>query len=77
MNTKTISPKSVLNAVISPPGSKSITNRALVLAALCDDETELRGVLDSEDTELMYDALSELGLKTRHQSGDCRPKRGC
>ncbi|GHT44359.1 hypothetical protein FACS189454_01480 [Planctomycetales bacterium] len=71
MNTKTISPKGVLNAVISPPGSKSITNRALVLAALCDDETELRGVLDSEDTELMYDALGELGLKTQHQSGDC------
>src|SRR5262249_14855717 len=50
------------------PGSKSITNRALVLAALCGEEgCELRGVLRSEDTELMIGCLDALGfvLETR------------
>jgi 3-phosphoshikimate 1-carboxyvinyltransferase len=44
------------------PGSKSITNRALLLAALCDGPTTLTGALFSEDTRLMTEALRKLGF---------------
>ena len=44
------------------PGSKSITNRALVLAALADGESELTGVLESDDTRHMRVALEALGV---------------
>ncbi|MEO2022783.1 MAG: 3-phosphoshikimate 1-carboxyvinyltransferase, partial [Pirellulaceae bacterium] len=39
-----------LDAVIQPPGSKSITNRALVCAALADRPSRITGALSSEDT---------------------------
>jgi len=51
-----------VRAVITVPGSKSITNRALVLAALAAGETELRGALWSEDTQIMVECLQELGF---------------
>ena len=44
------------------PGSKSITNRALVLAALAEGESTLEGVLHSDDTRHMRSALSTLGI---------------
>jgi 3-phosphoshikimate 1-carboxyvinyltransferase len=47
------------------PGSKSITNRALVLAALAEGETELAGVLHSDDTRHMRGALEALGIAVR------------
>jgi 3-phosphoshikimate 1-carboxyvinyltransferase len=47
------------------PGSKSITNRALVLAALAEGETELTGVLHSDDTRHMRVALEALGIAVR------------
>ncbi len=52
-----------LEAHVTMPGSKSITNRALVLAALADGEVELTGALWSEDTRLMIDALRTLGFE--------------
>ena len=52
-----------LEAHVTMPGSKSITNRALVLAALADGEVELSGALWSEDTRLMIDALRALGFE--------------
>jgi 3-phosphoshikimate 1-carboxyvinyltransferase len=45
------------------PGSKSLTNRALLLAALCDRPVTLTGALFSEDTELMAEALRRLGVR--------------
>ena len=51
-----------VSALITVPGSKSITNRALVLAALSDGETTLRGALWSEDTQIMTAALRQLGF---------------
>jgi len=45
------------------PGSKSITNRALILAALRDGRTRLRGVLHSDDTRHMRNALTALGIE--------------
>ena len=44
------------------PGSKSLTNRALLLAALSDRPVTLTGALFSEDTRLMAEALRQLGL---------------
>ena len=44
------------------PGSKSITNRALILAALADGETLLRGALFSRDTEILITCLRQLGF---------------
>jgi 3-phosphoshikimate 1-carboxyvinyltransferase len=49
-------------AEVTVPGSKSITNRALVLAALGEGETTLRGALWSEDTQVMVECLQELGF---------------
>ncbi len=50
-----------VHAEITVPGSKSITNRALVLAALADGEVTLKGALWSEDTQVMVECLRELG----------------
>lgn len=50
------------SASVRLPGSKSITNRALILAALCEGETVLRGALFSEDTAIMVDSLQRLGF---------------
>lgn len=66
-----IQPTGSLRATIRPPGSKSITNRALVCAALADGVSVLTGALDSEDTRVMADGLRKLGLQvttdqTRH-----------
>src|SRR5213593_4439682 len=51
-----------VHAEITVPGSKSITNRALVLAALAEGETTLQGALWSEDTQVMVECLQELGF---------------
>ena len=48
---------------ILPPGSKSITNRALVCAALARGTSRLSGVLDSQDTRVMVDGLMALGVQ--------------
>ncbi len=47
---------------VTPPGSKSLTNRALLLAALCDRPVQLSGALFSDDTRLMAAALDRLGF---------------
>lgn len=49
--------------LITIPGSKSITNRALILAALSSGRTTLRGALWSDDTEVMTEALRTLGFE--------------
>lgn len=51
-----------VNGSIRPPGSKSITNRALICAALAEGQSTLRGALDSEDTQVMIAALKQLGI---------------
>ncbi|MEE8452057.1 MAG: 3-phosphoshikimate 1-carboxyvinyltransferase [Thermoguttaceae bacterium] len=63
-----IQPTGPLHASIRPPGSKSITNRALVCAALAEGESTLVGALDSEDTRVMIDALRALGLDVAHDT---------
>jgi 3-phosphoshikimate 1-carboxyvinyltransferase len=48
--------------VVRLPGSKSISNRVLLLAALAAGETTVRGLLDAEDTRVMREALERLGV---------------
>jgi 3-phosphoshikimate 1-carboxyvinyltransferase len=55
-------PTGPVRATVRLPGSKSITNRALVLAALSDGPSVVRQALRSRDTALMADALTELGI---------------
>ena len=51
------------NCTITVPGSKSITNRALILAALADGKCTLRGALWADDTQVMVDSLQRLGFE--------------
>ncbi len=53
-----------LDNTLTLPGSKSITNRALILAALAEGETRLDGALFSRDTKIMLAALDALGFET-------------
>ena len=59
-----------VDAVVSLPGSKSLTNRALVLAALSDGPSVVRRALRSRDTLLMAAALSGLGAQVDTPSDD-------
>ena len=59
-----------LDAVVRLPGSKSLTNRYLVLAALAADESRLRAPLRSRDTLLMADGLRALGATIDDLPGD-------
>ncbi len=54
-----------VRAEITVPGSKSITNRALILAALANGVTTLRGALWSEDTQVMAECLTHLGFEVK------------
>ncbi|MGQ0846645.1 MAG: 3-phosphoshikimate 1-carboxyvinyltransferase [Sporichthyaceae bacterium] len=62
--------ESPVTAVVSVPGSKSITNRALLLAALADGPSEIRGPLRSRDTDLMLAALRALGVEVDVVAGN-------
>jgi len=52
------------------PGSKSFSNRALLLAALASGVTQLRGLLVSDDTAVMLESLRQLGVRIEQQGGD-------
>jgi len=56
---------------VTLPGSKSISNRALLLAALAEGKTEIHQLLDSDDTRYMLDALRVLGVTIDHQPSVC------
>ena len=63
---------------IRPPGSKSITNRALVCAALADGTSVLQGALDSDDTRVMIAGLEQLGIAIRTEDAKTTLKvTGC
>ena len=73
---KVIMPKGVLDSVVTPPGSKSITNRALILAALAGGTTTLTGALACEDTQVMFDGLAGLGLSLHWNTKACQIEVG-
>jgi 3-phosphoshikimate 1-carboxyvinyltransferase len=64
MSDVTIDPVGTpFDATLTPPGSKSLTNRALVLAALADGTCELSNVLFADDTHVMLESLMRLGFR--------------
>ena len=68
----------LLNAsgTVKLPGSKSISNRMLLLAALAEGTTEIHGLLDSDDTRVMLVALSALGVGLESAGADAWRVRG-
>ncbi len=66
-DTISIPPSGPIDGRIRPPGSKSITNRAMVCAALARGFSTLRGALQSEDTQVMIEALRRLGVAVDHE----------
>jgi 3-phosphoshikimate 1-carboxyvinyltransferase len=71
-------PSSPIHATVTVPGSKSITNRALVLAALSSPgrTCHLKGALRSEDTEVMVDCLKRLGFVVHENWDACQIEVG-
>jgi len=65
MEQLTLDPVAKVSGEVNVPGSKSLSNRALLLAALAEGETELTNLLDSEDIEHMLNALTKLGVSYR------------
>ena len=59
------------------PGSKSISNRALLLAALSSGTTTLKNLLDADDTQVMRNALRRLGLSVTDQADNVCVVKGC
>lgn len=57
-----IRPRGPLDATVRVPGSRSLTNRALLAAALADGESRIHGGLESDDTEAMRGCLDALGV---------------
>ncbi|MGI9474565.1 MAG: 3-phosphoshikimate 1-carboxyvinyltransferase [Rubripirellula sp.] len=62
-------PGGSVHGTIRPPGSKSLTNRALICAAFADGPSILRGALRSEDTEVMIEALASIGVQVSVADG--------
>ncbi len=65
------------NGAITLPGSKSISNRTLLLAALADGVTEIRDLLASDDTSRMLEALQALGVKLENFAENAWRVTGC
>ena len=65
-----IEPRGPLTGRARVPGSKSITNRALLLAALAEGESQLTGGLDSDDTVVMRAALRDMGIPVEALEGE-------
>lgn len=67
-----------IRASVRPPGSKSLTNRALICAALAAGDSTLTGALDSEDTQVMIASLRALGINVdATEEGRTLHVRGC
>src|SRR6266568_1405 len=65
-----LDPIARLQGTVKMPGSKSISNRVLLLAALSEGETRVESLLDSDDTRVMLEALARLGVRIERQSDD-------
>lgn len=70
-------PLAMARGTIRLPGSKSISNRVLLLAALAEGVTEIRDLLASDDTERMLEALRALGVTIAQSGADAITITGC
>ncbi|HWL27758.1 MAG TPA: 3-phosphoshikimate 1-carboxyvinyltransferase [Burkholderiaceae bacterium] len=73
-----LAPVTTASGTIQLPGSKSISNRVLLLSALAEGTTQVAGLLDSDDTRVMLDALRILGVPLRDNgAGDIQVEGVC
>ena len=72
-----IGPFTKAQGTVILPGSKSISNRTLLLAALCEGETIVRNLLKSDDTDVMLAAFSKLGVAAKSLGDDDYCITGC
>jgi 3-phosphoshikimate 1-carboxyvinyltransferase len=66
-----LGPFSRASGTVRLPGSKSISNRVLLLAALAEGDTTITNLLDSDDTRVMLDALEKLGVRLKRDGDTC------
>ncbi|HVJ60213.1 MAG TPA: 3-phosphoshikimate 1-carboxyvinyltransferase, partial [Burkholderiaceae bacterium] len=71
-----VAPIGSAHGTVRLPGSKSLSNRALLLAALADGTSRLRNLLAAEDTQVMIEALRTLGVAV-DETGDAVVVHGC
>ncbi len=67
-----VGPQGAAHGALRVPGSKSLTNRALIAAALADGVTRIRGALVAEDSDVMLRALGGLGVRVEAVGNDLR-----
>ena len=72
MKTLTLNPIAKVAGEVHLPGSKSISNRVLLLAALAEGTTHITNLLDSDDIKHMLNALTALGIS--YKLSDCRTR---
>jgi 3-phosphoshikimate 1-carboxyvinyltransferase len=72
LETLTVGPFTDAKGEVMLPGSKSISNRTLLLAALCEGETLVKNLLKSDDTDVMLAALAKLGVVVERAGEDYR-----
>jgi len=72
-----IRPLANLDAVVSLPGSKSLTQRAMAIAALAQGESLLKNILVSDDTAILAAALRTLGVEIRQRGTDLTIRGTC
>ena len=71
MSALALQPAARARGTVRLPGSKSISNRVLLLAALAEGTTEVKALLESDDTRVMLEALRQLGVGwSRHGESD-------
>jgi len=73
----TIGPLTRAQGAVVLPGSKSISNRALLLAALSTGKTTLKNLLDADDTQVMRNALRKLGISVTDEPNQVCVIEGC
>ncbi len=74
MNSLELGPLRRAAGTVRLPGSKSISNRVLLLAALAQGATDVRGLLDADDTRVMREALRQAA---RRSADARRSRRSC
>ena len=69
-NTLTVTPIKSLDGVVTLPGSKSLSNRCLLLAALSEGETRVENLLESDDIRYMLEALDQMKVPVTRDAED-------
>ena len=73
----TVAPIASARGAVRLPGSKSISNRALLVAAMADGATLLKGLLKADDTDRMLESLVKLGVRIEQKTADEVLMHGC